>query len=148
MSRGPEQILVQNSYTINGWATLIGVDPRTVKRKVNDSEIQPVKGTEYDSRDLYAAMTAKGDIEESKARKLKAEAELAEMERDKMKGSLYDADQIREAHVKAVAIIAKRIEVLPQVWATRCNPTRPEIAHKALNDARRHILSPLEENQA
>jgi hypothetical protein len=66
------------------------------------------------------------------------------MERDRMKGDLYDADQIRESHIKTVSIIAKRIEVLPQVWGSRCNPQRPEIAHKALSEAARHILRPIE----
>ena len=145
MSKGPGQKFVQNSYTINGWATLIGVDPRTVKNKINDSEIKPVNGTEYDSRDLFAAMTAKADIEESKARKLSAEAELAEMERDHKKSVLLDHEQIKDQYTKTIQIIAQRVGSLPSTWSARANPQHPEKAHAALQEAARHILAPLDQ---
>jgi hypothetical protein len=135
-----------NRFTVNSWATITGLDNRTIARRIGESNLESGPDGLYSGPDLFAAMTAKGDIEESKARKLKAEAELAEMERDRVKGALYDADQIREAHLKTVAIIQKRVEVLPQVWANRANPTRPEIAHKALAEAARHILRPLTES--
>jgi hypothetical protein len=144
MTKGAQQKLVQNSFTINGWATITGLDPRTVKNKVNASDIKPVNGTEYDSRDLFAAMTAKADIEESKARKLSAEAELAEMERDHKKASLLDHDQIKDAYTKTVQIISQRVGALPSTWSARANPQNPEKAHAALQEAVRHILAPLE----
>jgi hypothetical protein len=141
----PDARISDARFTVNGWATITGLDNRTIMRRIGEANLQSGPDGLYSGPDLFAAMTAKGDIEESKARKLKAEAELAEMERDRMKGDLYDADQIREAHLKTVQIIQKRVEVLPQVWANRANPTRPEIAHKALADAARHILRPLTE---
>jgi len=140
----PDSRISDARFTVSGWATITGMDHRTIARRIGDANLQSGPDGLYSGPDLFDAMTAKGDIEESRARKMKAEAELAEMERDRMKGDLYDADQIRESHIKTVSIIAKRIEVLPQVWASRCNPTRPEIAHKALAEAARHILRPIE----
>jgi hypothetical protein len=144
--KGVPQTRVSDSrFTVSGWAGIIGVDNRTVARRISESNLESGPDGLYSGPDLYAAMSAKADIEESKARKLKAEAEIAEMERDRIKGDLYDADQIREAYLKIVGVIEKRVEVLPQVWAARCNPSKPELAHKALSEAARHVLRPLKE---
>jgi len=130
---------------LSTWATMHNLESRTVARRANDAAIQPNADGKYSPAELFAAMTAKADIEESKARKLSAEAELAEMERDHKKSVLLDHEQIKDQYTKTVQIIAQRVGSLPSTWSARANPQHPEKAHAALQEAVRHILAPLDQ---
>lgn len=116
-------------------AEIFGVDRRTVTNWVNE---KPPCPSEMDGNrrrfDTKAVTTwwaeravrkdrdsrveaAPGSKEEEELRKLRAEADLAEMKRDRERGVLVHADDVVVLSTRPAAVLAPKIKAIEQRWA-------------------------------
>jgi len=77
-------------WSVNRAAVEFAVHPGTLARRLAAAEIKPDAAGTWSTRDICAAVF--GDLAGEKLRKLRAEADLAEMERDEKERSLLPAD--------------------------------------------------------
>lgn len=133
-------------WSVNAWSVATGMPRANVRKKIEDIKLEAGEDGKFSTRQMFEATSALKDLESARIRKTEAEARLAELKANQEEGLLYDADQINERYIKKISVIASRVNTLPQVWSARVNPQNPQLAHKGLEEAARHILAPIEDD--
>ena len=137
-----------DGFEFRTWCKMHGLNYNSVWDRAQRMDIGPI--TEGPNAGLYKPedlMRANmGDIAHSKARTEAAKAELMELELGQKQGRLYSVDEVREYFVKAVGVVASRVQSLSRTWAARANPANVAEAINALKDAEGFILQPLDED--
>lgn len=141
MSSGPEP-----TYGVEIIARLLNLTPRRVQQLASEGVIPKEKRGQYP---LAASVTgyctyiqeklqdpngaSKGNLNEERTRKTRAEADIAEMEAAKMRGDLVDAVEMKQALDLVISEVrAKLLNNAPTRIAARAKSERKESSIKAV----------------
>jgi hypothetical protein len=134
---------IPTRWTIQAWSDTHNIPQSTVKEKINKAQLRPGEDGMYSAADIFMAVSGRGDYEAARAREKDAKAELAELEVRKARRELYTEAEVLDIVRKPLAVVVQRIQSMPHVYASRCNPTQPEKAHAELTKAAANLLAPL-----
>lgn len=112
--------MTPRTWSISALAVELGADRRTIAAAVRDVQpaAQGAKGPEWRLADVLRAMRGgpsggTPDLEEARARKLAAEAELAEIAVAKARGALVEIDAVARAVSEEYAATRAKLLSLP-----------------------------------
>jgi len=82
-------------WTINRFCSETGIPYNSLKDRLTRSGHAPERGSRFTLRELIDALRNPVDIDAEKLRKLTAEADLSEIERDMKRGQLVELDTVQ-----------------------------------------------------
>lgn len=130
--------------TLNAWATSMGVDQQTLERWLVNAGFNKPKSGWGDITYRKIEKAVLGDEQKEKIRNLKADADRKEREELERRGELVDKTEVEAWIVqKFIAPFSNILSSAPSTLDTRCNPERPEIARRAIEDWVENSAKPL-----
>jgi hypothetical protein len=84
-----------------------GRDRKTVAKLIRTAGIEPGEDGRYSTRDIVAALF--GDLRSETTREKKARANLLELEEEKQRGRLLDAEQVYRAYESVFIVLRQKI---------------------------------------
>ena len=126
--------------TIPKAARAFGLDPETLKKRMEVAGHEIERGTEWDLKTLADAIHG-GTLEREKIRLTRAEAELKEKELQVQRGDLITSEQAKAIIVETLGPMRAALTSWPAGLAARCNPSDPELAREVLAGAVKQLLT-------
>lgn len=138
-------------WTVNALSVEFKIDRRTVAKRIES--VPPAK---KDAKSAYwrisdvAALLVQserfsGSQAEDEARKVAAEADIAEMKAGAMKGDLVSAEAMGVEIDRAVAAVRARLLTVPTKLAPVLRPDDPAFARRLIESAMLEVLEELRE---
>jgi len=121
-------------WTLETAAREFGVSRETVKRGLtaNGETVKRGRASSFTTQQIVAAIF--GDLKHERLLKTREERTLLELERREKEGELVSMAAAVEILTRAYLPVRQRLLALPSEMASRCNPTDPTFAHKALDE--------------
>ena len=126
--------------TIPKAARAFGIDPATLKKRLEAAGFELEAGKAWPVADLAAAIHG-GTLEREKIRLTRAEAELKEKELQIQRGDLITSEQAKAIIVEVLGPVRAALTSWPAGLAARCNPSDPELAREVLAGAVKQLLT-------
>jgi hypothetical protein len=116
--------------TLNQWAETLGIEPRTLGRRLTRAEIKVEPRQKLTAKQIFTALM--GDKEAAQAREANARAEKLERENAEATDSLCKMEDVQKVMRETLLPVRQRLMALPSEAAHLCNPTDPQFAQQAL----------------
>ena len=120
----------QKRWTLLEAASETGRSRETIKRGLSKAGEKVDKDGTFSTRQLLSALI--DDLKEAKARRERAEAEMAELELQQKRRELIPASEVSAVVNGTLSTLTEAVRAMPSALARRCNPTDPEHARKAI----------------
>jgi len=142
--------MTPKNWTVNGLATELGLDRRTVAKRLADVARSGERGGHPVWRMIDALPVllepgkgAPPDMEHDRARKMAAEADLAEMRRDVESGRLIELQVVADVVRGEYSTVRTRLGSLPGILAPRLDTGRAIEFQPIIAEAINEILAEL-----
>lgn len=122
------------NWTIKLAATEFGVAAETIRRGLSAAgvEVKKGRGSSFTTKQIVAAIF--GDIKHERFLKTREERTLLELERKQKEGELVSMNRAKELLVQYMMPARQRFLSVSSEMASKCNPTDPVHAQKALDE--------------
>lgn len=139
-------------WSVNGLSVEFKIDRRTVAKRIES--VPPAKkdarGNYWRLADVAGLLVQSservpGSQADDEARKIAAEADIAEMKAGTMRGDLVSAEEVGVELDRAVAAVRARLMTVPTKLAPVVRPDDPPLARRVLESAMLEVLEELRE---
>ena len=117
-------------HSLNEWSESLGIDGKTLRSALSKA------GVDYTPRVNLTALQIKtailGDEKAEKVRNLKLDADLKQIEKDKLHEQLYEPDVVQAEVARAFGMVRTAILQGMAELPPRCNPIDHATARKAI----------------
>lgn len=131
------------TWTLTDGAIEFGVSAETLKRGLRT--LNDASGPTFTTRQIHAALS--GDFKAARAKKLTAEASMAELELAEEQKALVRMDEVEKLLSEQVIVpLRSKLLSLPTEMEARVNPADPAHARRELTAWRDDVLKVMREN--
>jgi phage terminase Nu1 subunit (DNA packaging protein) len=132
------------AFSINAAAVACGMDDKTLRSKLSKAGIKQSKAGLITLRQFYISVT--GDKEAEQTRLIKAQADIAEREDAEARVESVQFRVMQAIIERANSAVKQALIDIPARWASRFNPTDPELAKAAADTCIDELLKLLGNN--
>ncbi len=122
-------------WAVGNAATEFEVDRSTLSKRLKHADAKPDGDGKFSTAQICAAMF--GDYGSHRARKMAADADTAEDERDKSRRKLMDADQVMRAWESIILPAKQRLQSIPSKVQSRLSltPEQAKVVTQEIDEA-------------
>jgi hypothetical protein len=116
--------------TLEAAAREFAASKETLRRGLKGLDLETGRGKTYDLATIYRALA--GDVKSERARLLRTQANLLEMDLATRRADTLSMIEARAAIARLFQPMREQLLELPNAWCTRVNPSDPALAREAL----------------
>ena len=134
---------MSSGHSIRQLAQWFGVTHVTLSKKLREIGKNTSRGNLFSIKAAYEALSQSDDLQkeltQERIRKTRQEADLLALKRLQQEKTLVQLSEAIELSLRPIRPIASMIKDMPDQLASRCNPSDPHLARRALEKYARDI---------